>query len=239
MKAIVLAAGRGKRFGNKTKLMPKCLIPLGSPDKTLLGRYLDSFREIGIQNVVIVVGHQKNKIKTFCKKNGTGLTIRFIENSAYQRGSIVSLFKAVPEFDDDLLIMDADVYFPTAALEKLILSNKKSVFLIDTRSKSSGEEMMLMAKKGRALGLAKKVNPSLQILGEATGIFKISKTHVPFLAKILKDFIGKKILDVEYEEAYQALMQKIRLGFEKINGHFWTEMDFEEDLKKILSQKSR
>ena len=234
MRAIVLAAGVGKRFGKRTKALPKCLIPLGSGKSTLLRRYLDSFRACDIKDVVIVVGHLKNKIKKECAAHNKGLKISFIENKEYRKGSVLSLYTASKKMNSDILVMDADVYFPSEALQKLLDSGNKSAFLVDTRSKSSGEEMMLMAKNGRLHAIAKKLDPSLKIIGEATGIVKFNKKDATFLRKILADFVKEDNVFVEYEDAYARLMKKVTLGVVKIGSLFWSEMDFEEDLNKIL-----
>ncbi len=94
MKAIVLAAGVGRRFGKKTKTLPKCLIPLGKSGETLLSRYLDSFRALDLKDIVLIVGHEKEKIKRECLKKGSGLSIKFIFNKDYRKGSVVSLYSA-------------------------------------------------------------------------------------------------------------------------------------------------
>ena len=234
MKAILLAAGRGKRFGKRTKTLPKCLIPIGPKSEHLLSRYLDSFRKLGLTDVVIVVGHLKSQVMQECRRHGQGLHIRFIENTRYKLGSIVSLHCAIREFNHDILIMDADVYFETKALKK-ILTLKKSAFLVDTRSKSAGEEMMLMARGGRPVQISKKVNPDLSIIGEATGFFKVIKKDAKLLAGILKTMVQNGITEVEYEDAYNRLMKKTAPSYAKIDG-FWSEMDFEEDLKKIRAR---
>ncbi len=233
MKAIVLAAGVGKRFGKRTRVLPKCLIPLDSAKNNLLRRYLDAFRACGIQNIVLVVGHQKEKIKKECARSGAGLHIRFVENKKYTQGSVLSLYTASKEINDDILVMDADVYFPVEALAKLLNAKQKSAFLADTRSKSSGEEMMLMSKHGRLEAIAKKTDPSLHIVGEATGIVKFQKKDAALLKKILSDFVKEKNVNVEYEDAYVRLMKKRKLAVVNIGNIFWSEMDFEADLKKI------
>ena len=235
MKVILLAAGVGRRFGARTKTLPKCLIPLGKRGENLLRRYLDSFRTLNLKNIVIVVGHQKEKIKKECRRHPRA-GIRFIFNKNYRRGSIVSLHAASKELNDDCLIMDADVYFPTAILKRLVQSGKKTAFLVDPRSKSAGEEMMLMAKDGRPAAISKKTDPKLKILGEATGFFKIWKKHAPFLGRILRNFISAGRLDLEYEATYTELMKKTSVGAVSVGNSFWTEMDFEEDLKKIQTR---
>lgn len=238
MRAIVLAAGRGKRFGRRTRILPKCLIPL-RPGMDLLSRYFDAFRRTGIRDVVVVVGHQQDKIRRACKRFGEGSRIRFVENRDYRKGSVVSLHRAGALLNADVLIMDADVFFPVEFLQKLLRAPARDAFLMDPHSRASGEEMMLQAEGGKIVSISKKTDPRFQILGEATGILKLSRPAALELRKILKDFVRRGDVWVEYEEAYRALMRRRRLKSVKVGKGFWTEMDFESDLKKIRAFLSK
>lgn len=238
MKAILLAAGVGRRFGRATLVLPKCLIPLARRGDTLLSRYFDAFRRTGVSEVVIVTGHQRGKIRAECRKKGKGLRIRFLVNPAYRQGSVVSLFTARREFDGGCLIMDADVYFPAGALKRLLRS-KRSSFLVDRRVKSSGEEMMLMAKNGRPTRISKKVDPRLKILGENVGFLKLAPKDAPVLLAALEQFVREKRTGIEYEETYNILMRKRKIGLVSMEGSFWTEMDFPEDRERILAHLKR
>ncbi|MGH7197427.1 MAG: NTP transferase domain-containing protein [Candidatus Omnitrophota bacterium] len=239
MKAILLAAGVGKRFGKETQALPKCLIPLGKKGENLLARYLDAFRKTGLREVVIVSGHRRDKIKKECRRKGKGLRIRFLLNKQYREGSVVSLFTARKEFDVDCLIMDADVYFPVSALKRLLRSEYRTAFLVDRRAKSTGEEMMLMAKNGRPFYISKKVKPRLEILGENVGFLKLAREDAPVLRGALEKFVRQGKTTVEYEETYNLLMREIKAGCVPIDGLFWTEMDFPQDREKIAAHLRR
>jgi len=231
MKVILLAAGRGRRFGRRTAVLPKCLIPLRRGE-TLLSRYLDAFRKLGLRDIILVVGHEKEQIIEACVENSRGLTIRFIPNPLFRKGSIVSLYTARGEMTTDCLIMDADVFFRPGQLKGL-LRTKQSAFLLDPRSKSSGEEMIVTAKAGKPVHISKKPDPKLNALGEATGFLKLAKKDAALLARILEKMVRSGKTECEYEVAYNELMKTRRLGVEKIKGS-WSEMDFESDRKKIL-----
>ncbi len=135
--------------------------------------------------------------------------------------------------NQDCLIMDADVYFPTSALKRLLDSRHKACFLIDRSSKSTGEEMMVMAKNGRPFAISKKLTAGLKVLGESVGFLKIDGKSAPTLRNILKEMIQAGQTNVEYEESYDRLMKKTKIGVEPIGKVFWTEMDFKKDLDRI------
>lgn len=239
MKAVILAAGVGRRFGRRTKRLPKCLIPLDRRGTTLLERYFDAFRTAGVRDAVIVVGHLAALVRRAAARHGKGVRVRFVPNARYREGSIYSLYTARRELGGSVIVMDADVFFPAAALTRIVRSPKKSAFLLDRRSRSSGEEMMLMAKGRRLWSIAKTPDPGLKAVGEATGIVKFSASDARLLRRILADFVRRRVTQVEYEEAYARLLKLRRIGFETMDGWRWTEMDFEEDLKKIRALLAR
>ncbi len=234
MKVILLAAGRGRRFGARSRRTPKCLIPL-TGNENLLRRYLRAFRSLALRQIVVVVGHQASSVRRECLRAGKGLRFQFILNSKYREGSVVSLYRARAELTEDCLIMDADVYFPEKALRRLVRSRHATSFLVDKRSSSTGEEMMLMSRKGRPVRISKKVQPRLDIIGESVGFFRIAKQHGPLLKKILERLVDAGKTGVEYEESYNELMKKLTPGVETMRGLFWSEMDFEEDRLKIMA----
>lgn len=231
--AIVLAAGVGKRLGSLTHSTPKCLVPLSKKGACLLKRYLETFRSLGLNEVTIVVGYQKEKILRAASSWGRGLKLRFVVNPDFRRGSILSLHRASRRLTRSVLILDADVFFPAEALARLIDSREQSAFLIDPRSKSSGEEMMLMAKDGRPWSISKRTDPTLQVLGEATGIVRLDEQAARTLGKILKKFHRRDDLDREYEDAYCELLTRKKVGCVSMNGLFWSEIDFQEDLDAV------
>ena len=90
MKALILAAGYGKRLGSVTKLKPKCLIKYNK-DQTMLDMWIKKLLSCGVDNIIInthfkskkVINHIKKnyskfpKIKTTFEKKilGTGMTL--------------------------------------------------------------------------------------------------------------------------------------------------------------------
>lgn len=236
MRAILLAAGRGRRLGPLAAQGPKCMVETqGEP---LLKRTLRGLVSCGVQEIVIVVGYQKEKILALLDSEQKLLaTTRVIpvENPDFTKGNIISLWSSVSYFDSDLLIMDADVYFEFPLLKHLLDSPLKNCFLLDDGFKNSGEEVVLMTRRGRVLDLAKTpcLPDGYDLLGESVGFLKLSRPNAALLEETLQEMVTAGFVQSEYEQAYQRLLQKTWVGYETVGDFFWIEIDFPEDLQKL------
>ncbi len=240
MKAIILAAGRGKRLKPFTDNNHKCLIEIGG--RTLIDRCLSTLSDSGVKEIVIVVGHLKEKI---IEKTGSGFkdtNIRYIINEEYERGSILSLWHARCELNDDVIILDADVLFPQELLRRLFRSDNPNSFLMDVDFRDTGEEMKLVAREGRVMEISRHLPDNLyDEVGEGVGFLKLSGRDAPLLKSALEDFIRKGIVDVDYEDVLNKLVKYCDIGYEKVEGLPWIEIDFKDDIEraeKILPQIS-
>lgn len=212
---------------------PKCLIDIGG--KTLLERYLESLRESSIKDVTFVLGHLKEMILPRLKVAEKQFNIRYVFNKNYTRGSITSLWEARESTlggQDDVLLMDADVLFHPELLKRLLNSPQKSCFLLEEDFTDSGEEMKLFVQGERVVAISKKNVLKTPLVGEGVGFLKLAGEHCPRLKKILDDFILEGRLDVEYEEALDRLLSHCEVGYERVDGLPWIEIDFEEDVRR-------
>ena len=75
---VILAAGKGSRIRPLNLYMPKPLLPVCN--KPIIQYQLEDMREIGVQEVIIVVGHLKEEIISyFGDGSPLGLRIRYVE----------------------------------------------------------------------------------------------------------------------------------------------------------------
>ena len=81
--AIVLAAGRSSRMGRA-----KATLPLDGGD-SFLTRIVRTFLEAGVDDVIVVVGHDAEAIVSHFAESG--LPARFVANPDYDRGQLSSL----------------------------------------------------------------------------------------------------------------------------------------------------
>lgn len=77
--ALILAAGASRRMGQ-----PKMLLKWGKT--TVLGHVISTFRQAGIEDVVVVVGGAREQVEQIVNQNGA----RTVFNSEYARGEMLS-----------------------------------------------------------------------------------------------------------------------------------------------------
>ncbi|MGH7965466.1 MAG: NTP transferase domain-containing protein [Candidatus Binatia bacterium] len=236
MKAIILAAGVGKRFREVTDHKPKCLIEIQG--KTLLGRTLSALSAAGITEAVVVIGYRGTMIEQRIGPVYAGVQVKYMVNAHYEKGAILSLWSARAEFDDDLLIMDADVLFPVALIVRLVRSAKANCLLLDASSVNTGEEQMLLTRGGRVLDIVRGGSGDFDLIGESVGFFKVSHDDVPLLRAILDDLVAQGRDDIEHEEAFPLFFAQREVGFERVDDLPWTEIDFPADLERAEREVS-
>src|SRR5271167_2198819 len=114
-KAVVLAAGRGKRMQELTKDIPKPMVLVRG--KPVLAYIIGGLREAGIKRVLLIVGYRKNVITDYFG-NGVdfGLRIDYREQTIQDgTGRVVELAKDFTARDPFLLtygdtLVDPDFY---------------------------------------------------------------------------------------------------------------------------------
>ncbi|MGH7252741.1 MAG: NTP transferase domain-containing protein, partial [Nitrospiraceae bacterium] len=177
-RAVILAAGVGRRLGIDH---PKCLLRVGG--RTLLDRHLDHLERLGVDEVVLVLGHQKDRIED-ALRGRTG--IRTLMNPDYRQGSIVSLWRARDELSAgrDIVLMDADVLYGLPLLCRLIQSPIANCFLLDRDFEPGPEPVKLCVCDGRLVEFRKEVSPALRYddAGESVGFFRFSARAAAELA---------------------------------------------------------
>jgi choline kinase len=227
MRAVLLAAGRGRRLGSAE---PKCLISID--DRTLLERHLANMAEAGITALTIVVGFEKERIIQALAGLHPAFPVELIENPRFVHGSIVSLQVAGERLLDGAVWMDADVLYPAALLGRLVASAHENAVLLDGRSEESGEEMMVGVRAGRAVKIARRVGREWDFAGESVGFTKVGPEGGRAMKRLLDEEVAAGRLDQEYEAAMERAFAEVPFGHERVDDFAWTEIDFEEDVVK-------
>lgn len=235
MKAVILAAGVGRRLGVDK---PKCLLEVGG--KTLLQRHLEILHGCGIDEVIMGVGHQAAEIERALSTLDVRDAVRLVHNPDYAQGSVVTLWRLREWLtaDDDVLLMDADVLYDSRMIARLLESPHRNCFLLDRDLEPGDEPVKLCVRDGRLVEFRKQVDVDCDYVGESVGFFRLSNHVTQRLLDATARYIDAGGLDAPYEEALRdvLLAEPDRFGFEDITGLPWMEIDFPRDVKRARSE---
>lgn len=236
MKAIILAAGIGQRLGTQAAGKPKCLLELGG--MSLLRRHLQNLQELPVGDVIIVTGYRQEEILAELSRIDTPLSIHTRFNPEYTNGSIVSLWNAVEVLfsGDDIILMDADVLYDKAIIQKLITTDLPNCFLLDREFEAGDEPVKLCVLDDRLVEFRKYIDTELDydFQGESVGFFKFSPGIASRLANRVQEYMDQHRHGEPYEEAIRDLLlaEPDAFGYEDITGLSWIEIDFPEDINR-------
>ena len=234
MTAIVLAAGVGRRLHGRSGGLPKCLIEIGG--RSLLARLLDGLAAAGVHEAIIVTGFGDEPLRAAIGDGPPGLRVRYAFNPRYEEGAILSLWTARDALDGPVLVMDADVLCPPSLIARLVGSPQRNCFLLDGSVETTGEEQMLLVRGGRVLNIVRGGAPGYELAGESVGFLKLSAGAARVLRELLAIRVAAGHDGIEHEEVYPELLERVEVGFERIDGTPWTEIDFPEDVTRAEAE---
>lgn len=230
MKAILLAAGKGTRIARNVERVPKSTLPVdGVP---LIRRSVKILQEAGMK-CVVCTGYEEGKIKEAL----AGLpNITYCYNPFYDiTNSIASIWFAREEMDDDILVMNADVYFSKEILEQIIADKRNPVMAIDYSRTVEGDYFFYTTMDGRIEKYGKGL-PIEQRSCEYVGMAKIGKSFLPKFMGRMEELIRGQCHSVWWENILYSFTDKKEEDIFTIDvgGRFWAEIDYFDDYARII-----
>jgi L-glutamine-phosphate cytidylyltransferase len=182
-RAVVVAAGMGRRLQPYTDEMPKCLVPVrGRP---MLARALDAFRAHGLDDFVVVRGYKAEVLERRRDELAPPGQLRFVENRAFATNNILqSLFCAADALDRPFLFTYADIVFARDVVTRLMQAEGDFCLVVDRRFRDIYEgrtdhplpeaEVCSVDDAGFVAKVGKRALPPEDAAGEFIGLAKIS-----------------------------------------------------------------
>lgn len=224
-RAVILAAGNGKRMGRLTADRPKAMLEVDG--RPLVDRHLEALAACGIADVAIVVGYQQRALR-----DHLGDRVEFIENTRYREtNSLYSLSLAREQLLDGTVIMNSDLLVSPELLARLVFAPVGDAVLIDTAGELADEEMKVKTWQGFAIDFGKEL-PPWDADGENVGILKFGARGARRLVKHLDRLVAEGHLNAWAPQAFRAVAQEWPLRAITTDGIPWTEIDFPEDLER-------
>lgn len=236
MQAIILAAGMGKRLGELTKHNTKCMMRIN--ETTLIERMLHQLEDQHLERIILVIGYQGEKLKSYIATLNISTPIVYVENPDYnQTNNIYSLYLAKDYLQEqDTLLLESDLIFEDAVLDRLIQHPYPSLALVAKyESWMDGTVVTLDAEDN----IKRFISPQhfsfeeIPSYYKTVNIYKFSKHfstshYIPFLEAYCKALGNNEY----YEQVLRVLtlLDKPELKALRLSHESWYEIDDIQDL---------
>jgi CTP:molybdopterin cytidylyltransferase MocA len=188
--AIVLAAGLSTRMG---RLKPN--LPLDAND-TFLSRIVRTFLEAGIDDIVVVVGHEAQAVMRMFA--ASGLPARFAENPAYAEGQLSSVLAGLRVVDRPgvtaALLTLVDVPLVSAGTVRSVVQRYRESAAPIVRPVSGG-------RHGHPVLIDRSLFDAIRRADSTAGLKPIVRTHASPLGDVTVDDEGA-FVDIDTPQDY-------------------------------------
>jgi choline kinase/phosphatidylglycerophosphate synthase len=133
--AVILAAGIGERMKDP-RGTPKVLTVVGGI--SLLERHHRILRRLGVEDIVVVVGHRARDVISHARQRL--LDLRFVHSGDYLRGSAASLLAAAGEVSDRFLLLMGDHAYTEETMARVLQQSGDFVVAVDSRPRHADVE---------------------------------------------------------------------------------------------------
>jgi len=229
MKAIIMAAGIGSRLLAISGGKPKCLITAGK--ETLIRRAVRLLRQQKIKDITVITGYKSELIHQELMNEN----VQYFHNPFYRAtNSIASLWLAKDLLTEDVILMNADLFFVESILDVALSQTKDAVMLSDsTRIETAdfrfGVDGSRILKTGNQLS-------NHETDCEYVGIVRIDKNFIHPFKHHLETLISQGDFNNWWEGVLYSLIEKgIDIFHQDIKGSFWTEVDDRRDYQRLIA----
>ncbi len=251
-RAILIAAGRGKRLGEHTEEIPKCMVEIGGTP--ILGHVWNALSSVGVDELVVIRGYRGDVLETFVRKLVKNVT--FVDNTEWETNNVLlSMGKARAFFDRPTYVTYSDIVFTPAVARAAAASTADIGLVIDREFRSIYEgrtehpldegEVSDLLPDGTVARVGKKALPPADAVGEYIGLARLAARGAAIVGNTLdalaQRFAGREDEPFQraarYRNAYQTDLwqQLIDTGIQIhpvfIDGQ-WREIDTGQDLAR-------
>jgi choline kinase len=199
MKAIIVAAGRGRRLGRETEAIPKCMVRVAG--RPILHRQIEALAAAGVGEVVIVRGYRGDRIAP----PAGGPPVRFVDNPAWADNNILtSLFHAEAEMRDGFVFSYSDIVFAPEHARRVVAAPGPVALVIDRRWRDAYEgrtqhpvseaelARVVDGADGPFVGrVGKRLVAEAEAAGEFTGLARFTAAGAAALAEVWRQAVAR------------------------------------------------
>lgn len=230
--AILMAAGCGTRISRKINNYCKCTLDIGGIP--LIRYTAQMLIENGI-DVHIVIGYDAERIIAALE----GMRVTFHRNIFYSiTNSLVSLWCAREALKGETVLLgNADVYWESSLLKKLLSEQRNNVMLCDSSRVEFGD-YLFRVEDGRVLAFGKG-NNCQGANCEYVGLAAIRGDMIEIFRERLELLVQNQHHDFWWEQVLYSMVSEYPIWAEDVAGTFWAEIDYIEDYRRILEYRKQ
>jgi choline kinase/ubiquinone/menaquinone biosynthesis C-methylase UbiE len=233
MRALILAAGRGKRMGQSGRERPKCLIELAG--MTLLERQIAALRSGGVEEIGVVRGYRAQML------NFPGLT--YFDNERWAQTNMVMSLAAASSWlrSGPVIVSYADIFYRSELVRALVEAPGALLVTYDRAWRQlwtrrfadplSDAETFRIDAGGNLLEIGGRTTLIDEIEGQYMGLLKFTPAAWSSVAALLAtlDAPTRDALDMTGLLRRLLAASSIPIGTLGTDGQ-WGEIDNPEDL---------
>jgi len=166
-KAVILAAGEGKRLRPFTETMPKVMLPVAN--KPILEYVFDAVKKSGITEAIVIVGYKKEVIMEYFK-DYKNLKITYVTQDK-QLGTAHALLQAKKHIKESFIVLAGDNIIDPESIIKLMNDPFEYAVLIKEHQYPSKYGVVFVENRG----IRRIVEKPKEDIGKyiSTGIYKL------------------------------------------------------------------
>ena len=217
MKALILAAGEGKRMRPLTYERPKVMLPIAG--KPIIEHLLEEVKEVGIDDFIFVVGYHDETIRDYF---GNGerwdINLEYVTQKT-QLGTADALRKAEELVENQFLMLNGDTIVSAKDIKKVI-NNGVNMVLGVIEVENPEDYGVVETEGGRITKIHEKMRVPISNLVNA-GVYALDKSIFGVLSKTDKSKRG----EFELTDSLQLLIESGEaLLWEKIE--HWLDLSY-------------
>lgn len=236
MQAIILAAGMGRRLGELTKGNTKCMVQVNGV--SLIDRTLCQLAQISLTRVIIVIGYEGQKLKSYVGDNYKGLKIEYVENPIYDKTNNIYSLSLAKKYlcEDDTLLIESDLIFDDSLFPLIVNNTYPNLALVAKYETWMDGTMVRLDEENNIINFIPKKAfkySDVDSYYKTVNIYKFSKEfssshYVPFLEAYTKALGNNEY----YEQVLRVitLLDNCDLKALPLRGEKWYEIDDAQDL---------
>ncbi|OWU86395.1 hypothetical protein ATO6_06150 [Oceanicola sp. 22II-s10i] len=229
--AVIVAAGRGVRMGERGRMTPKGMIALdGIP---LVRASVMHLASRGIDRVRIVTGHLADIYRSeFSAAPG----IELLHNAGFhESGSLRSLQIGLEGLTGQILILESDIMYEARALDPLVAEDATALVL-SGETKATDEVYVWQTADGHLLDMNKNIDHRPEDhRGELVGISTVASGDMGAFNATMERLLSEDPRR-DYEGCLVAHAAERPFGLHKIDDLAWAEVDDEQMLERAAAK---